>query len=84
MGSSDIGDVSHLVPTIHPYFQICKSGTVSLSPEFAAAAVAEQADRTLIPGATPLAWTGADVLLRPELRERMQASFKEQLCRDSE
>ena len=84
VGSSDIGDVSHVVPTIHPYFQICENGTVSHSPEFAAAAAAEQADRTLIPGATLLAWTGADVLLRPELRERMRVSFREQLGRDPE
>lgn len=43
MGSSDIGDVSHVVPTIHPYFQISPRGTVSHSPEFAQAAVSEQA-----------------------------------------
>jgi amidohydrolase len=84
VGSSDIGNVSHLVPTIHPYFQICEPGTVTHSPEFAAAAAAPRADEALRTGAVLLARTGADVLLRADLREKMRASFREQLGRDPE
>lgn len=82
VGSSDIGDVSHLVPTIHPYFQICEKGIVGHSPEFAVASATEYADRTIATGCTLLACTGADVMLRPEVQKRLRATFREQLGRD--
>jgi amidohydrolase len=82
VGSSDIGDVSQLVPTIHPYLQICEAGIGGHTREFAVAASSERADELTATGATALAWTAADVLLRPELREQLKASFKEQLGRD--
>jgi len=82
VGSSDIGDVSQLVPTIHPYMGICGKGIVIHSPEFAEAAISERGDEAAIAGATLLAWTGADVLLRPELREQVRATFRGRLDRD--
>lgn len=82
VGSSDIGDVSQLVPTIHPYLQICEAGIGGHTHEFAVASASERADELTATGATALAWTAADVLLRPELREQLKASFKEQLGRD--
>ena len=82
VGSSDIGDVSQLVPTIHPYLQICEAGIGGHTHEFAVAAASERADELTATGATALAWTAADVLLRPELRDQLKASFKEQLGRD--
>jgi len=82
VGSSDIGDVSQLVPTIHPYLQICESGIGGHTPEFAEAARGERADALTAPGATMLAWTAVDVLLRPEVRERLRETFREQLGRE--
>ena len=82
VGSSDIGDVSQLVPTIHPYLQICEKGVGNHTPEFAEASGSERADELTATGATLLAWTAADVLLRPELREQLVESFREQLGRD--
>lgn len=82
VGSSDIGDVSQLVPTIHPYLQICERGIGNHTPEFADAAAGPLADELLAAGATALAWTAADVLVQPELREQLQASFRAQLGRE--
>ncbi len=82
VGSSDIGNVSRLVPTIHPYLQICEPGVGGHTPEFAEAAASERADELTATGATLLAWTGVDVMLRPEVRERLRESFKEQLGYD--
>ncbi len=79
VGSSDIGNVSRIVPTIHPYLQICEPGVGGHTPEFAAAAASEQADELTATGATLLAWTGVDVMLRPELRERLRDTFEQQL-----
>ncbi len=79
VGSSDIGNVSRIVPTIHPYLQICDPGVGGHTPEFAQAAATERADELTATGATVLAWTAADVLLRPEVRQRLRESFKDQL-----
>jgi len=79
VGSSDIGNVSRIVPTIHPYLQICEPGVGGHTPEFAEAAASERADELTSTGATVLAWTAADVLLRPEVRGRLRESFTEQL-----
>jgi hypothetical protein len=73
--------VSHLIPTIHPYFQICDPGIVTHSPEFAVAA-APRADEALFTGAVLLARTGADVLPRADLRDRIRTSFRGQLGRE--
>jgi amidohydrolase len=81
VGSSDIGDVSQLVPTIHPYLQICEPGIGGHTPEFEQAAGSARADDLTATGATALAWTAADVLLRPEVREELRETFRQQLGR---
>ncbi len=83
VGSGDIGDVSQLVPTIHPYLRICEKGIGNHTSELAVASDSERADELTAPGTTVLAWTAADVLLRRELREQLDASFREQMGRDS-
>jgi amidohydrolase len=82
VGSSDIGDVSQLVPTIHPYLQICERGIGGHTTEFAEAAASPLADELLAAGATALAWTAVDVLLRPDLRIQLRESFRGQLGRE--
>ena len=82
VGSSDIGDVSQLVPTIHPYLQICDKGTGNHTPEFSGASGSERADELTATGATLLAWTAADVLLSSEVREQLDTSFREQMGRE--
>lgn len=82
VGSSDIGNVSRLVPTIHPYLQICDPGIGGHTLEFAEAAASGRADELTATGATLLAWTAVDVLLRPDVRTRLRETFKEQLGYD--
>jgi amidohydrolase len=82
VGSSDIGNVSQLVPTIHPYLAICDKGVGGHTPEFATAAASPRADELTATGATALAWTAADVLLRPEVREELRETFVEQFGRE--
>ncbi|HWC82826.1 MAG TPA: M20 family metallopeptidase [Pseudonocardiaceae bacterium] len=66
-GSSDIGNVSQRLPTVHPYLQIAPRGTASHSAAFRDAAVSDQAHTTMLTMATALAQTGADLLLDDEL-----------------
>jgi amidohydrolase len=82
VGSSDIGDVSQLVPTIHPYLKMCEKGVGGHTQAFAEASASPLADELLATGSTLLAWTAADVLLSPEVRTRLRESFREQLGRD--
>lgn len=58
--SSDMGNVSHLVPTIHPSLAIATKA-VNHQPEFAEATVTESGHRVLRDGAVALAYTVIDM-----------------------
>ncbi|WP_030024529.1 amidohydrolase [Streptomyces monomycini] len=57
---TDMGNVSHVVPAIHPVLDISGGACGPHEPEFAEAAVAPRAMRALLDGAVGLAWTAAD------------------------
>ena len=63
-GSSDIGNVSHIVPTIHPTIGICDSSVISHSREMADATISKLGHERLITGTLALAYTGYDVLTK--------------------
>jgi amidohydrolase len=69
--STDMGNVSLLVPSIHPVIGIETAGAVNHQPEFAAACVSASADRAVIDGAVALAWTAVDAASDPSLRHRL-------------
>ena len=61
--SSDIGNVSHKVPTIHPYIQLSSCKAPGHTVELAEATVSDLGHERLLTGAMALAYTGYDVLL---------------------
>jgi amidohydrolase len=63
VGSTDMGNVSYLVPSIHPMIQAAPTGVPIHTPDFERHAVAPIGDRAVIDGATALAWTVADLWL---------------------
>jgi amidohydrolase len=69
--STDMGNVSYVVPSIHPIIGIGSAPAVNHQPEFAAAAATEAADRAILDGAIALAWTVVDAARDPELRARL-------------
>jgi metal-dependent amidase/aminoacylase/carboxypeptidase family protein len=69
--STDMGNVSLEVPSIHPTIGIESAGAVNHQPEFAAACVNASADRAVLDGALGLALTAIDAAKRPALRERL-------------
>ncbi|XP_023666032.2 xaa-Arg dipeptidase [Paramormyrops kingsleyae] len=75
-GSTDFGNVSFVAPGIHPYFYI---GTAALNhtAEYTAAAGAEEAQFYTLRTAKALAMTALDVLLCPELLQRVRDEFAE-------
>ena len=76
LGSSDIGNVSHEVPTIHPYIGIAENDIPSHSTEFAKASISDLGQQKMLVAAKALAMTAIDVYTNDELREKMKTEFE--------
>lgn len=63
-GSSDIGNVSHKTPTIHPYIGISNCSVTGHSINMADATITPFAHERLLTGTLALAYTGYDVLIK--------------------
>ncbi|MEU7748562.1 M20 family metallopeptidase [Nonomuraea sp. NPDC049158] len=59
--ATDMGNVSHVVPTIHPMLGLDCLPAVNHQPEFTAACATPAADRAVLDGATAMAWTAIDL-----------------------
>ncbi len=75
IGSTDMGDVSHATPAIHPYISIGPEELVGHSPEFAAASASEEAFAAMMAAAKAMAATALDVMLQPDLHRAIKADF---------
>ncbi|NJC73243.1 M20 family metallopeptidase [Planosporangium thailandense] len=74
-GSTDFGNVSHLVPGIHPVVAMATPGVACHSREFAAEARGPRGDRAALDGAFALASTAADFLHDAAMRAAAMAEF---------
>jgi amidohydrolase len=72
-GSTDMGNVSLALPSIHPFIGIDSLPAVNHQPEFAAHCATPVADRALFDGALALAWTAIDVAENEELAAALRA-----------
>jgi amidohydrolase len=75
VGSTDMGNVSYLVPSIHPMIQVAPAGVPIHTREFAEHARSESGDRAVIDGAKVMAMTAVDLWLDEALRAMVDASF---------
>ncbi|QCQ92065.1 M20 family metallopeptidase [Rhodococcus sp. SGAir0479] len=71
LGSTDMGNVTHVLPGIHPVIGLDSRGAVTHQPEFAAAAVSESADVAVVDGAIALARTVIRAALDTDHRTRL-------------
>jgi metal-dependent amidase/aminoacylase/carboxypeptidase family protein len=69
-GSTDMGNVSTVVPAIHPFLAIAPDGTPTHSSEFARYAATPEALSTMVVAAKALAMTVLDALTSNELLMR--------------
>ncbi len=60
-GSTDMGNVSRIVPSIHPMLDIHSSPAVNHQRDFAAHTITEDGLRAAVDGATAMAWTVIDL-----------------------
>lgn len=59
--STDMGNVSQAIPSIHPMIGIESGTAVNHQPEFTAHCIKPAADKALLDGALAMAWTAIDV-----------------------
>lgn len=69
--STDMANVSHRVPAIHPIIGINSLPASNHQPEFAAHCVTEDADQAIFDGALALAWAAIDAAVDPAMRHRL-------------
>jgi amidohydrolase len=62
-GSTDMGNVSKVVPSIHPTFSIDSLPASNHQPEFAAHTITPSGEKAIIDGAVSMAWTVIDVAM---------------------
>jgi amidohydrolase len=76
LGSSDIGNVSQVIPAIQPMVQIAPTGTPIHSRAFEAAAITPLARQGMCQAAKTMAMTTYDLLADPSLVKRARAEFE--------
>ncbi len=74
--STDVGNVSQLVPTIQPLVAIAPPDVLIHSPQFALAADSEAGLGSLLDASKAMAMTVVDLLASPETAARVRAEFK--------
>ncbi|MGC8578937.1 MAG: amidohydrolase [bacterium] len=77
IGSSDIGQLSYIMPTLHTYTPI-GTGAHLHSPSFRKLAVSASADKGIVEGALVLALTGYRLITNPVLIKQIQKAHKPQ------
>lgn len=75
IGSTDMANVSHVVPAIHPYLSIGPEDLAGHSTEFAAAAASDKGHQAMITAAKAMAMTAVDILFRPSLLAKIRNEF---------
>ncbi len=74
-GSTDMGNVSQVIPGIHPSIAIAPAGVLVHSQEFRQAAASDKGMAGLLDGAKAMAMTVADLLANPENLVKAKEEF---------
>ena len=82
VGSTDMGNVSYQVPSIHPMIAVSPPDVAIHTPEFAEHARSEAGDKGVLDGAKAMAMTVADLWLDAESLALAQAAFTEAVTGD--
>ena len=80
LGSTDMGNVTQVVPGFHPVFDIGARGFTIHSREFAEMAQSEEAHERTLTFITSLVLTTLDILSDPQLLARVKKEFQSSTC----
>ncbi|HEY4552331.1 MAG TPA: M20 family metallopeptidase [Bacillaceae bacterium] len=83
IGSTDAGNISQVVPTIHPYIKIGADDLVGHTVPFWEAAVSPKGDEALIKGAKALALTALQLITNAELLATIKDEFTKRKAAES-
>src|SRR5439155_26074192 len=75
VGSTDMGNVSYVVPSIHPMIKVAPSHLSMHTPEFAEYTASADGDQAVLDGAKALAMTVADLWLQPDVLAQAKDEF---------
>lgn len=75
VGSTDMGNVSYLVPSIHPMIKVAPDGTPIHTVDFASFAASAEGDRAVIDGAKVMAMTVVDLWTSEALMADVRSHF---------
>jgi metal-dependent amidase/aminoacylase/carboxypeptidase family protein len=75
VGSTDMGNVSYEVPSIHPMIRVSPPNISIHTPEFAEFARGPVGDEAVLDGAKAMAMTIADLWLRPDALAEVKRAF---------
>jgi amidohydrolase len=75
VGSTDMGNVSYVVPSIHPMIKVAPAHLSIHTPEFAEYTASADGDQAVIDGAKSMAMTVADLWLRPDVLAQAREEF---------
>jgi amidohydrolase len=80
MGSTDMGDISQIMPAVHAYLSIAPPSVPNHTSDFTEAAGSPDGDRAVIDGALAMAQTAADLFADPSLIEQAKAEYQRKLA----
>jgi amidohydrolase len=80
VGSTDMGNVSYLVPSIHPMIKVAPANVAIHTEEFARWTASEHGDRAVLDGAKAMAMTIVDLLGVPGALDDARASWEAELA----
>ncbi len=80
MGSTDMGDISHLVPAIHPYLAIAPEKVAGHTVEFREYSISEAGKSAMLDAAKAMAMTTVDLLSNPQY---LKAARKELISEEN-
>jgi amidohydrolase len=75
VGSTDMGNISYLVPSIHPMIKVASDGVAIHTVEFAEWARSADGDKAVLDGAKSMAMTIVDLWTSAELRDATTTAF---------
>jgi amidohydrolase len=71
VASTDMGNLSRVIPSIHPMIGIDSMPAVNHQKDFTACCITDSADRAVCDGALAMAWTAIDLARENSVRDRL-------------
>jgi amidohydrolase len=79
MGSTDMGDVSHVIPAIHPYLAIAPENVAGHTLEFKEYCLSEAGKSAMVDAAKAMAMTVVDLLTEPKFLAEAKRELETEL-----